>query len=167
MDPYSLLLRDPATICHMRARFFNITLPFRVTKAEYNLYWPIINNVYIFNKTRCASNASKYVEFTSVNGNFFIYIHSLDKSNAYKRNSAILAHLQTDITKSYVLAAVISFIRSYGQSKVINRLIAATNLNALFALLNAKNHVKHLVAHALLLNKFSELIAEFLLVVKR
>jgi hypothetical protein len=58
MDPYSLLPRDPATICHMRARFFNMTLPFRVTRAEYDLYWPIIDNVYIFNKTRCASNAS-------------------------------------------------------------------------------------------------------------
>ncbi|KAH8585695.1 hypothetical protein B0O99DRAFT_646369 [Bisporella sp. PMI_857] len=182
MDPYSLLPRDPATICHMRARFFNMTLLFRVTRAEYNLYWPIINNVYIFNKTRCASNAfkraykstlssrfslratikkikiqcnvklrlviqSEYVEFTSVDSNFFIYTHSLNKSDAYKRNSAILAYLQADITKSYALAAVISFIRNYGQSEVINRLIAATcwrsaNPNALFALLNAKDHVK-------------------------
>ncbi|KAH8586029.1 hypothetical protein B0O99DRAFT_645564 [Bisporella sp. PMI_857] len=173
MDPYSLLPRDPATICHMRARFFNMTLLFRVTRAEYNLYWPIINNVYIFNKTRCASNAfkraykstlssrfslratikkikiqcnvklrlviqSEYVEFTSVDSNFFIYTHSLNKSDAYKRNSAILAYLQADITKSYALAAVISFIHAINSGACWR----SANPNALFALLNAKDHVK-------------------------
>jgi hypothetical protein len=204
------------------------------------------------------------VEFTSVDGNSFIHTHSLDESDAYKRNSAILAHLQADITKGYAPAAVIGSIRGYGQSEVMNRLIAAggtyltrqdainsgacwrsANPNALFASPDAKDHVKvqcqeafeklnslnwfsdpiqatsldgnlgwgivfadparlkrlkrfghltlmdsthktnqlewklftlmvrdqyacwHPVAHALLSNEFSELIAEFLLVIKR
>ena len=54
-----------------------------------------------------------------------IHAHSLDESDANKRNSLLRGLVQLDIAKGYAPAAVIGSIRGNGQSDVRARLAAA------------------------------------------
>jgi hypothetical protein len=68
---------------------------------------------------------ANHVKFHMSRSSSLIHTHSLDESDANKRNSALLKHVQADITKKYAPAAVISLIRSSGQLKAQARLNAA------------------------------------------
>lgn len=104
---------------------------------------------------------ANHVEFHVSRGSPLIHTHSLDECDANKRNSALLKHVQADITKGYAPAAVIGSIRGSGQLEAQARLNAAggvyltrqdainsgatwrkANPNALFALLDTKNDTK-------------------------
>ena len=49
MDVLSSLPRDTA---HVRQLLFNLPLPFSLNRANYDLFWPLIDNVYSIRKTR-------------------------------------------------------------------------------------------------------------------
>ena len=53
------------------------------------------------------------------------YSHSLDESNASKRNSLLQGLVQLDIAKGYCPTAIINLIRGYNQSEIEGRLKAA------------------------------------------
>ena len=215
MDLFTSLPHDTDQISYMRKLLFDLPIPFSLTIANYKLFWPLIDNVYVIEKTRhveaqsgdfkrhlisCrfkraynvtpssslgprASSTkrskkqctvsfrlleySDHVEFQLSGGNPFLHDHSLDESDANKRNSALRDHVQFDITRGYAPAAVIGSIRGKGQSEVEARLNAAggayltrqdainsgtcwrlANPNALFASRDSKSDVSIQVREA-------------------
>ena len=174
--------------------------------ADFKLYWPLIDNVYVIRKTRHVTTKSgdfkrhlvdcrfkrtynialssslgpranvtkqskkqchvsfrlleysDHVDFHVLENHSFKHDHSLDESDANKRNSGLLGLAQHDIAKGYALAAVIGSMTGHGQSDVKARLKAAggsyltrqdainsgaswrlANPNALFASRDSKN----------------------------
>ena len=141
MDAFALLPRDLDQISHMRQSLFNLSLPLRLSTANFKLYWPIIDNVYVIRKTLHVTAKSgdfkrhtvicrlkrevnvvpssslgsrattttrtkkhcnvafrileyaNHVEFHRLRNNLLIHEHSLDESDAIKRNSAIREHV--------------------------------------------------------------------------
>ena len=65
-----------------------------------------------------------HVEFHHVPGAFFHHNHSLDESDANKRNSHLRGLVQSDIGKGYAPAAVIGAIRGQGRPDIRMRLEA-------------------------------------------
>ena len=55
MDVLSSLPRDTA---HVRQLLFNLPLPFSLNRANYDLFWPLIDNVYSIRKTRHITSES-------------------------------------------------------------------------------------------------------------
>ena len=66
----------------------------------------------------CLLEYVNHIEFHWLGNNPLIHEHSLDESDAIKRNSTIREHVQYDITKGYTPVAVISSIRGFGRSEV-------------------------------------------------
>ena len=68
---------------------------------------------------------TSHVEFHMTSGQFAQHNHSLDESNASKRNSLLRGLIQLDIAKGYAPAAVIGLLRGSGQAQSRDRLAAA------------------------------------------
>ncbi len=169
MDVLSTLPRDTA---NTRQLLFTLPLPFSLSRANYELFWPLVDNVYSIHKTRHVQSQSgdftrhlvhcrfkraykvtpssslglravtkraftsckasfrlleysSHVEFHVISNQPSDHDHSLDESDANKRNSTLLGLVQRDIAKGYTPAAVIGSIRGYGQSETRARLAAA------------------------------------------
>lgn len=65
------------------------------------------------------------MEFHSLRGSERRHNHSLDKSDASKRNSLLRGLVQRDIAKGYAPATVIGAMRGHGRSDARIRLDAA------------------------------------------
>jgi len=170
MDALTSLPRDTH---HVRQLLFDLPLPFSLSRANYDLFWPLIDNVYSIRNTRHATKLSRdykyhyvicrfkrtsnitpssslgprasstkrgvischtafrlveyndHVEFSITGDMLHRHDHSLDESDANKRNSLLRGLVQQDIAKGYAPAAVIGAIRGNGQSQLRNRLAAA------------------------------------------
>ena len=170
MDVLALLPRDTA---HVRKLLFDLPIPFSLSRTNYKLFWPLIDNVYSFRMKRHVTDESgdyirhtlicrfkrttssapgsslgsrasttkrsiqscnvsfiireyvNHVEFHMTGTQPTIHAHSLDESDANKRNSLLRGLVQLDIAKGYAPAAVIGSIRGNGQSDVRARLAAA------------------------------------------
>jgi hypothetical protein len=68
---------------------------------------------------------SDHVEFYHVKGSESRHNHSLDESDASKRNSLLRGLVQRDIAKGYAPAAVIGAIRGQGRADIRMRLDSA------------------------------------------
>ena len=134
MDVLSTLPRDTA---NTRQLLFTLPLPFSLSRSNYELFWPLVDNVYSIHKTRYVQSQSgdfirhlvycrfkraykvtpssslglravtkraftsykassrlleytSHVEFHVIDNQSSDHDHSLDESNANKRNSALL-----------------------------------------------------------------------------
>ena len=169
MDIIQTLPRDTA---HVRNILFTLPLPFSLNKANYKLFWPLIDNVYSIRTSREATRASdhiyhyvicrfkrardttpsasqgirasttkravkscdvsfkllefaNHVEFHSIGSETRAHDHSLDESDANKRNSLLRGLVQHDIAKGYAPAAVIGSFRGNGRSDIRIQLASA------------------------------------------
>ena len=58
MDLFASLPRDIDNISHMCQKLFDLPLPFQLSIADFKLYWPFIDNVYVIRKTRHVTTKS-------------------------------------------------------------------------------------------------------------
>ena len=170
MDVLTALPRDTR---HVRQLLFDLPLPFSLSRANYDVFWPLIDNVYSIRTLRRTTSISRdftyyyvicrfkraysappsssqgpranttkrsvrscdtafkmieytsHVEFHVTSGQFAQHNHSLDESNASKRNSLLRGLIQLDIAKGYAPAAVIGLLRGSRQAQSRDRLAAA------------------------------------------
>jgi hypothetical protein len=166
MDTLQALPRDLEST---RNILFTLPLPFSLNIANYRLFWPLIDNVYLIRKSRdVQANRSRanpnrpahkhhyvicrfsrardvplsssqrasttrraekscdvafhllefqdHVEFHAISHQPLIHSHSLDESDANKRNSLLRSLAGKDVAKGYLLAAVIGSLRRTGDS---------------------------------------------------
>jgi len=159
----------PCDTAYVRQILFDLPLPFSLSRANYDLFWPLIDNVYSIRMSRTSRDSTyhyvicrfkraynttpssslgpragttkrvvkscnttfrlveyaNHVEFHVTGNKICNHDHSLDESDANKRNSLLRGLVQHDVAKGYAPAAVIGSIRGNGQAEVRNRLAAA------------------------------------------
>jgi hypothetical protein len=173
MDSLQALPRDTA---HVREILFTLPLPFSLSTTNYQLFWPLIDNVYSILVSRGCTRPNNYRYYyviyrykrardaspvpsqsssqrasttkRSIKACQFCIIrirgsrgvssherhlecrhdHSLDESDANKRNSLLRAIVQCDIAKGYAPAAVIGVFRGTVQADILMQLETAGGL---------------------------------------
>ena len=68
------------------------------------------------------------MEFHLIGQNGATHAHSLDESDANKRNSLLLGLVQSDVIKGYAPTAIISSLRGHGRADIRDRLAAAGSI---------------------------------------
>jgi hypothetical protein len=163
----------PPDTADVRKILFALPLPFSLSTANYNLFWPLIDNVYMIRQSRDSRKLNGYryqavicrfkraysgsassqgsqrafttkrlarscevsftlrvfpdhVEFHHAQGNLSCkHDHSLDESDANKRNSLLRGLVQREISKGYPPAAVIGAMRGQGRANTRMQLALA------------------------------------------
>jgi len=149
----------PAELSSIRPILFNLPVPFSLTRADYEKFWPFIDNVYITYQSRnypfqnppygvryirCRHKHDprdrppapirgprkraaiscdvrfkllifhKHVECWQLTDNSHLHTHSLDESDANRRNSVIKGLVRRELSRGHPPAEVVAALRGNG-----------------------------------------------------